>query len=37
TPPPPKPADPNAPKRAPRREIVLADLPQQCAGVLQSN
>jgi penicillin-insensitive murein endopeptidase len=36
-PPPPKPADPNAPKAAPRREYVLADLPQQCAGVLKSN
>lgn len=36
-PPPPKPADPNAPKPKPRREYVLADLPQQCAAVLKSN
>ena len=35
-PPKPKPADPNAPKPQPRREYVLADLPQQCASVLQS-
>lgn len=35
-PPPPKPADPNAPKKKPRREYVLADLPQQCVSVLQS-
>ena len=35
-PPPPKPADPNAPKAKPRRELVLADLPQQCASVLRS-
>lgn len=34
---PPKP-DPNAPKtpRTPRRELVLSDLPQQCASVLRS-
>ena len=31
-----KPRDPNAPKPKPRRELVLADLPQQCAQVLQS-
>jgi penicillin-insensitive murein DD-endopeptidase len=36
-PPPPKKADPNAPKPKPRREYVLADLPKQCAAVLQSN
>ena len=36
-PPPPKPRDPNAPRPAPRREYVLADLPRQCVGVLQSN
>jgi penicillin-insensitive murein DD-endopeptidase len=36
-PPPPKPRDPNAPKPIPRREYVLADLPQQCASVLRSN
>ncbi|MBE1285165.1 MAG: penicillin-insensitive murein endopeptidase [Rhodobacteraceae bacterium] len=36
-PPPPKPADPNAPKPKPRREYVLADLPKQCVSVLQSN
>ncbi|WP_369410539.1 penicillin-insensitive murein endopeptidase [Parasedimentitalea denitrificans] len=36
-PPPPKPVDPNAPKPKPRREYTLADLPQQCASVLQSN
>ena len=36
-PPPPKPADPNAPKAKPRREYVLADLPQQCSQVLGSN
>ncbi|MCF6232574.1 MAG: penicillin-insensitive murein endopeptidase [Rhodobacteraceae bacterium] len=37
-PPKPKKADPNAPKVTPkpRREYVLADLPQQCTGVLQS-
>lgn len=31
----PPPPDPNAPKPAPRREYVLADLPDQCAAVLQ--
>ncbi|MBK0327466.1 penicillin-insensitive murein endopeptidase [Rhodobacteraceae bacterium F11138] len=36
-PPPPKKADPNAPKPKPRREYVLADLPQQCASVLRSD
>lgn len=36
-PPPPKKADPNAPKPKPRREYLLADLPQQCASVLRSN
>ncbi|WP_425503958.1 penicillin-insensitive murein endopeptidase [Sedimentitalea arenosa] len=36
-PPPPKKADPNAPKPQPRREYVLADLPGQCASVLRSN
>jgi len=35
-PPPPKPVDPNAPKAKPRRDYVLADLPAQCASVLQS-
>ena len=35
-PPPPKPADPNAPKVKPRREYVLADLPKKCVSVLQS-
>jgi penicillin-insensitive murein endopeptidase len=35
-PPKPKPRDPNAPKPKPRREYVLADLPAQCANVLQS-
>ncbi|WP_439143724.1 penicillin-insensitive murein endopeptidase [Planktotalea sp.] len=35
-PPKPKPRDPNAPKPKPRREYVLADLPSQCANVLQS-
>ena len=35
-PPPPKPRDPNAPAPQPRREYVLADLPQQCVGVLKS-
>lgn len=35
-PPKPKPRDPNAPKPKPRREYVLADLPSQCAKVLQS-
>ncbi|KAA0917618.1 penicillin-insensitive murein endopeptidase [Aquicoccus porphyridii] len=32
----PPPPDPNAPKPRKRREYVLADLPRQCAGVLQS-
>jgi penicillin-insensitive murein endopeptidase len=36
-PPPPQPADPNAPKPKPRRDYTLADLPQQCAAVLQAN
>ncbi|MEM9636579.1 MAG: penicillin-insensitive murein endopeptidase [Pseudomonadota bacterium] len=31
----PPPPDPNAPPPKPRREILLADLPQQCADVLQ--
>lgn len=35
-PPPPKPRDPNAPAAKPRRELRVADLPQQCAGVLAS-
>jgi len=35
-PPPPKPADPNAPPPKKRREYVLADLPNQCASVLRS-
>ncbi|MGV6849334.1 MAG: penicillin-insensitive murein endopeptidase [Marinibacterium sp.] len=35
-PPPPKPRDPNAPKPKPRREFVMADLPNQCAAVLSS-
>ncbi|SEK79494.1 penicillin-insensitive murein endopeptidase [Roseovarius nanhaiticus] len=35
-PPPPKPRDPNAPKPKPKRELTMADLPQQCVGVLQS-
>ncbi|MFD0859305.1 penicillin-insensitive murein endopeptidase [Roseovarius aquimarinus] len=35
-PPPPKPRDPNAPAPAPRRELTMADLPQQCVGVLQA-
>ncbi|MBV2359250.1 penicillin-insensitive murein endopeptidase [Thalassococcus sp. CAU 1522] len=30
----PPPPDPNAPKPRPRRELTLADLPQQCASVL---
>ncbi|MEM9549752.1 MAG: penicillin-insensitive murein endopeptidase [Pseudomonadota bacterium] len=33
-PPPPKPRDPNAKPRAPRREYVLADLPSQCSAIL---
>lgn len=32
----PPPPDPNAPKAKPRREYVLADLPNQCAAVLKS-
>jgi len=32
----PPPPDPNAPKPKPRRDIVLADLPKQCAQVLSS-
>ncbi len=32
----PPPPDPNAPKPKPRRELVLADLPSQCAPVLSS-
>lgn len=32
----PPPPDPNAPKAKPRREYILADLPKQCAAVLQS-
>ena len=32
----PPPPDPNAPPPKPRRELVLADLPQQCTGVLSS-
>lgn len=35
-PPPPQPRDPNAPAAKPRGELRLADLPQQCAGVLAS-
>lgn len=35
-PPPPKPRDPNAPKPKPRRELTLADLPNQCTQVLRS-
>lgn len=35
-PPPPKPRDPNAPKPQPRRELTLADLPQQCSQVLRA-
>lgn len=31
----PPPPNPNAPKRRPKREILLADLPAQCAAVLQ--
>ena len=33
----PPPPDPNAPAPKKRRELVLADLPQQCRGVLASN
>lgn len=32
----PPPPNPNPPKRTPRRELVMKDLPNQCAGVLQS-
>ncbi|CUH64633.1 Penicillin-insensitive murein endopeptidase precursor [Thalassovita gelatinovora] len=32
----PKPADPNAPKPKPRRELTMRDLPNQCISVLQS-
>ena len=32
----PPPPDPNAPKRKPRRELVLADLPAQCNAVLNN-
>lgn len=32
----PKPVDPNAPKPKPRRELTMADLPNQCVSVLQS-
>ncbi|MEO9574417.1 MAG: penicillin-insensitive murein endopeptidase [Tateyamaria sp.] len=35
-PPAPRPRDPNAPAPKPRRELRVADLPQQCAGVLAS-
>jgi len=35
-PPPPRPRDPNAPAPKPRRELTLADLPQQCSAVLAS-
>ncbi|KMK65504.1 penicillin-insensitive murein endopeptidase [Puniceibacterium sp. IMCC21224] len=35
-PPPAKPRDPNAPKPQPKRELTLADLPNQCSGVLAS-
>jgi penicillin-insensitive murein endopeptidase len=35
-PPPPKPRDPNAPPPKPKRELVLGDLPNQCASVLSS-
>lgn len=33
----PPPPDPNAPEAEPRRDLVLADLPGQCRGVLASN
>lgn len=33
----PPPPDPNPPKKKPRREYVLADLPNQCTAVLQSD
>ena len=32
----PPPPDPNAPKPKPRRELTMANLPEQCVGVLQS-
>ncbi|MDF1706696.1 MAG: penicillin-insensitive murein endopeptidase [Paracoccaceae bacterium] len=35
-PPPAKPRDPNAPAPRPRRDLTLADLPEQCAAVLRS-
>ncbi|KIN75370.1 Penicillin-insensitive murein endopeptidase [Sulfitobacter noctilucae] len=35
-PPPPKPRDPNAKPKPPRRELVLADLPAQCKAVLDN-
>ncbi|MBI1493932.1 penicillin-insensitive murein endopeptidase [Halocynthiibacter styelae] len=35
-PPPPQPRDPNAPAPRRRGELTLADLPQQCSGVLES-
>jgi penicillin-insensitive murein DD-endopeptidase len=35
-PPPPPPRDPNAPKPQPRRDLTLADLPDQCATVLRA-
>ncbi|MEE4347943.1 MAG: penicillin-insensitive murein endopeptidase [Paracoccaceae bacterium] len=35
-PPPPKPRDPNAPKPQPRRDLTLADLPDQCVAVLRA-
>jgi penicillin-insensitive murein endopeptidase len=35
-PPPPKPVDPNAPKRKPKAQITLATLPSQCSSVLSS-
>ena len=35
-PPPPRPRDPDAPAAQPQRELRVADLPQQCAGVLAS-
>ncbi|MCV6585835.1 MAG: penicillin-insensitive murein endopeptidase [Marinibacterium sp.] len=37
SPPPPKPRDPNAKPAPKRRELVMADLPQQCSAVLRSN
>ena len=33
----PPPPDPNAPRPKPKRELLLADLPAQCAGVLQAD